>query len=417
MRTMERNASSWRLGVALSVLMSVAFPACTLENQSAPPFSGPSEFALAIALSASPDQLPRDGISQSVITVTVRDASGAPVAGQRLSVSSSIGTVSERNIVTGNEGRATFAFVAPASGSVGNAAVISVVPVGSDGTNAPRTVLIQLTGGSNRTAPSADFDFLPTDPETGVAVRFDASTTTDENATCLDACTYTWNFGDGSTGTGRAVSHTYTSARTYTVTLTATDSTGSAGTKAKGVTVGAVAAPSVTLVVAPNPPLEDHPATFTATGTPASGHTIVGYAWTFGDGTTQSTTSRSVSKTYSSPGTYVASVTVTDDTGQTAATSLSFTIVSSGARFTFSPTDPKVNDTVRFDAASSTGPAGATITNYEWDFGDGNSTESSEATTSHSYTAARTYVARLTVTYSNGGTGTTTQEVEIAAAD
>ena len=234
----------------------------------------------------------------------------------------------------------------------------------------------------------------------------------------MDACTYSWNFGDGSTGTGRIVTHRFTTPGTYVVTVTATDAAGASTSAPRAIPVSGVTAPTVTkLEVAPNPPLEDHPATFTATVTSASGHSIVSYAWTFGDGTTQSTTNPSVTKTYTSPGTYVASVTVTDDTGQTAATSLSFTIVSSGARFTFSPTDPQEDDTVRFDASSSTAPSGATITNYEWDFGDGNSAESSDATTSHRYSAARTYVVRLTVTYSSSGSGTTTKEVEIAAAD
>src|SRR3990167_513120 len=113
------------IGALISAALSGALAGCSLEEQPAPAFTGPSEFALSVTLSASPDQLPRDGSSQSVITVTVRDASGQPVVGQRLSVASSVGAVSERDIVTGNEGRATFAFVAPASGTIGNAAVIS----------------------------------------------------------------------------------------------------------------------------------------------------------------------------------------------------------------------------------------------------------------------------------------------------
>src|SRR5262245_9542623 len=100
MKTMTRI-----VGLAACLLAT----ACTLENGAAPPVSGPSEFALSVVLSASPDQLPRDGTSQSVITVTVRDVSGRPVVGQRLSVGASMGTVSATGVVTGTDGRATFA--------------------------------------------------------------------------------------------------------------------------------------------------------------------------------------------------------------------------------------------------------------------------------------------------------------------
>lgn len=198
------------------------------------------------------------------------------------------------------------------------------------------------------------------------------------------------------------------------MTLTVTDAAGSSASSSQTVTVSAVAAPTVTLAVSPDPPLEDHPATFRATATAASGHSIVGYAWTFGDGTSQSTTGPTASKTYTARGTYVVTVTATDDTGQTASAALQVTITSSGASFTVSPTNPAVNDTVRFNGSASTAPAGATITDYAWDFGDGNTADSSEPTASHRYSASRTYVVRLTVTYSSGGTGTTTQEVEVS---
>jgi PKD repeat protein len=199
--------------------------------------------------------------------------------------------------------------------------------------------------------------------------------------------------------------------------LTVTDNAGSTASTAKTVTVNDVAAPTVTLAVAPNPPLAGQAATFTATGTPASGHSIVSYAWNFGDGTTQTTTSRTVAKTYARTGIYVATVTVTDDVGQTGSTSVQFTIASSGvlASFTVSPTDPKTNDVVQFNGSASTAPGGATITLWKWDFGDGSTFEDDEPTATHAFTAVRTYVVRLTVTDSAGRTGTTTVNVAVTA--
>ncbi len=135
--------------VAVAACLSVA--ACTLEDGAGPSPTGPSEFALSVTLSATPDQLPRDGSSQSVVTITVRDESSRPVAGQRLNVSSSVGSISATDVVTSSNGQASLTFTAPGSGTVGNAALISVTPFGTNGGNAlARTLSILFTGASNR---------------------------------------------------------------------------------------------------------------------------------------------------------------------------------------------------------------------------------------------------------------------------
>ena len=70
------------------------------------------------------------------------------------------------------------------------------------------------------------------------------------------------------------------------------------------------------------------------------------------------------------------------------------------AAFTFTPTNPAAFTSVRFDASESTGGLGAVITSYVWDFGDNSSGTGRTAT--HQYSLPGTYVARLTVTDSNG---------------
>jgi PKD repeat protein len=171
----------------------------------------------------------------------------------------------------------------------------------------------------------------------------------------------------------------------------------------------------VELTVAPDPPLAGQPAVLSADAEAAEGHSIVRYSWDFGDGTTETTTSSSVSKTYASRGTYVARVTVTDDVGQTGSAAKSFAVGGSGvtASFTFSPTEPEDDQTVQFNGSASSGAAGAAIVEWAWDFGDGDTEEDNDATTSHNYGDAGTYVVRLTVTDSNGRTGSTTQEIEV----
>lgn len=67
---------------------------------------------------------------------------------------------------------------------------------------------------------------------------------------------------------------------------------------------------------------------------------------------------------------------------------------------------------VAFDATASTDPDG-TIATYEWDLGDG--TQGSGPTTAHTYAAAGTYTAKLTVTDDQGATATATKSIEVDA--
>lgn len=402
--------------VVIALVASV-WAGCSLENPSVPALTSPSGFGSAVTMTATPDSLPRNGTAQSVVTVTVRDANNAPAGGQRLTVTASVGTLSQDEIVTDGEGRATFAFIAPSAATVGNDARVQVTLVSTGGETAlPRVLTIALTGVSNSTVPVPAFTFTPAAPEKGAAVRFDASTTTDEGAVCLDACTYSWTFGDGSTGTGRIVSHTFTTPGSRTVTLTVTDGAGASASTATAVTIADVALPTVSLAVVPSPPLALQPATFTATATAAAGHGISSYFWTWGDGNSQTTFEPTVVKTYGTVGTYVPSVKVTDDLGQTATASLAFTIVGSGvtASFTSSPTNPTTITAVQFNGIASSAPAGATISSWVWDFGDGTAAETNTvSTTSHTFAAAGIYVVRLTVTDSEGRTGTVTVNVTV----
>ena len=184
----------------IAALLAAGGAGCTVDKESAPSLSGPSEFALSVTATAVPDQVPRDGTTQSTVTMTVRDAANQPVSRQRLSVVSDIGTVVPAEVETDDSGRASLLFTAPPSGTVGNSALIRITPIGSAAGGAvARTLTIGLTGPVNGTAPIPDFDITPPNPEENALVSFDASTTTDEgNVPCVDRCTYQWDFGDGS---------------------------------------------------------------------------------------------------------------------------------------------------------------------------------------------------------------------------
>lgn len=79
------------------------------------------------------------------------------------------------------------------------------------------------------------------------------------------------------------------------------------------------------------------------------------------------------------------------------------------ARFSFSPLNPKVNQSILFNASSSNG----TITSYAWDFGDGNKTSVSQPLINHTYTQPNGYTVTLNVTDSNGLWNTTSSIVNV----
>jgi len=400
-------------------LVAVSAAACGLDKQEMPTLSGPSGLGLAITMVASPDQLPRDGVSQSVITLTMRDAAGQALANRHVALSVTPGaTLTESEVVTGANGRATFGVVAPTAAVVisGNRLVLSATPVGSgDAANASvRVMMIGLTGTPNGTEPRPDFTTNPAAPEINQVVTFDASMTLDENKPCLDECVYDWNFDDGATASGRVATHAFSVGRPYNVALTVTDASGVAITLRRVVTVTAPDAPTVELEAIPAAPIVNRLTTFTAKATAAKGHSVVRFEWSFGDGSSANTTAGSVDHTYTTAGIYAATVRAIDDLGQAGSKSQTV-IVGSGiiASFTISPSDPVLGQAINVDASASRSGSGTTIASYAWNWGDGNSESSSSPTASHTYASKNNFTVTLTITDSAGGVGSSTGAVTI----
>ena len=82
------------------------------------------------------------------------------------------------------------------------------------------------------------------------------------------------------------------------------------------------------------------------------------------------------------------------------------------ASFTYSPQNPVVGEQITFDASSSYDPNGE-IDSYEWDFGDGNITNTTEKIITHSCTIAGNYNVTLTVTDNEGATDSTEKIVSV----
>ena len=212
--------------------------ACTLDKQAAPALTGPSELGLSLAITASPDQLPEDGQSTSMITVIARDANSQPVSGLTLHGQLLVGgaptdvkgTLSSQTISTDSTGKATVMFTAPIQAATDTGTTVLAVeftPVGANYANdAPHAVDIGLSlpGTISLPGPTARFTFASGPNGT----HFDGSSSVAVGGRSI--VSWEWDFGDGSAhGTGSTVDHAYSSTGPFVVTLKVTDSAGQVG--------------------------------------------------------------------------------------------------------------------------------------------------------------------------------------------
>lgn len=163
--------------------------------------------------------------------------------------------------------------------------------------------------------------------------------------------------------------------------------------------------------ISPVAPVEDSPVLFNASSS-TSNTGITSYTWDFGNG--RSGSGVTATTTYDDPGSYFATLTIRDEFGRAASTTNTVTVVEGTAptpNFTFSPTNPRTNEPVNFNAATSTVPSGRTIVSYHWDFGDGAS--GTGQTPSHAYAAARTFTVVLTVTDDTGRSASISRAVTV----
>lgn len=310
---------------AAAVALAMTVTGCNLQTQPVPAVSGPSEFGMAITYAALPDQLPRDGASQSTITVSARGAQGQPLANLRIALgfvspSASGGELSANEVTTAADGNAVFTVTAPPSTVPGDSLRIALTPVGTNSDNAStRTVGLVLTP-SNPSAPNGTFTNTPTTPALNETVSFDASQTTDGGAYCYDVCTYAWDFGDGSTGTGRTVTRAFSTSGARPVTLTVRDAAGAVSVVTRTVTVAAPSAPVAAITMSPTTATAGATMNFEGGGsTVGSGATIVEYTWSWGDGSSNTVGSAAqASHVFNSAGSYVVRLTVRDSMGRTA---------------------------------------------------------------------------------------------------
>ena len=148
--------------------------------------------------------------------------------------------------------------------------------------------------------------------------------------------------------------------------------------------------------------------TFSDSSTISTG-TIVSFAWDFGDGPPSGTsTQQNPTYAYNSPGTYIVVLTVTSDSGCVDVQGKSIEVFPLPTP-AFTAPNVCLYDAAAF-ASTSTITSGS-ITTWQWDFGD-TDTSLSENTT-HTYNADGTYNVRLIVISDNNCTDTLIQTIDI----
>lgn len=275
------------------------------------------------------------------------------------------------------------------------------------------SMLIEIIVKASTSALPVAMITAPATSTTGAMVTFDGSGSTDDGT----IASYAWDFGDGNTGTGVSATNTYATAGTYTVSLTVTDNAGGTNTVTSTIDIADNVAPvaEITAPTAPAAGTVGTAITFDGTGSTDSDGIIETYEWTFGDMGTG--TGATTTYTYAAPGTYMVTLTVTDDLGLTNQANVTITI-SAGtnlppvAVITAPPTTGTTGTAVTFNGANST-DADGTVETYAWDFGDGGT--GTGAIASYAYTTAGTYTVALTVTDNTGDTNEATTSIIISA--
>ena len=136
-------------------------------------------------------------------------------------------------------------------------------------------------------------------------------------------------------------------------------------------------------------------------------NTLTSYNWDFGDGSSASTSI--TSHNYSAAGSYIVTLNVSDDNGNSTSVGKTITVGVTSSAPTVSFTLNCQNTSCQFDATGSNDDG--EITNYQWDFGDGSLGLGIQA--SHTYTMTGNLQVSLTLTDDLGLKSSNSQSIKI----
>jgi PKD repeat protein len=193
---------------------------------------------------------------------------------------------------------------------------------------AVREAVLAVSGGGGNRPPTAEANG-PYSGAAGSAASFSSNGSGDTDGSIAS---FVWSFGDGGTAATANPTHTYAAGGSYTVRLTVTDNAGATATDSATAVItaggGGGNQPPVAQAGGPYFGTAGTPVLFSGAGSSDPDGSVVGYAWSFGDGGTG--TGVAPQHVYSAAGTFVATLTVTDNQGATAQATANVNVAASG---------------------------------------------------------------------------------------
>ena len=199
-----------------------------------------------------------------------------------------------------------------------------------------RWIFITMSVPDDNEKPIADIGGPYEEYENNETILFDGSNCNDSDGEIIF---YRWIFGDGDTVTNvKSPYHVYENPGIYNVSLVVIDNNGSSDTDTYTISILAEQTVKEKPIAKPGGPYSARAKTsikFNASGSKDNDGMIVSYTWDFGDGETGEGVETTHS--YTSPGDFVAKLTVEDDDGLTHTRSVAVTITKPPAKKKDSP--------------------------------------------------------------------------------
>ncbi len=212
-----------------------------------------------------------------------------------------------------------------------------------------------------------------------------------------------WDFGDTNTANGTTVQHAYTVATSYTVTLSTTSDKGCTSTVQQLLNVHENPVSDFSFT---NNQCAYSDVPFNDLSTSNDG-SITNWNWNFGD--TVTSILNSPTHPFAPDGNYTVQLIITSSTGCSDTSSQNIQIIP-GPLALFTVANTCLGETAQFSNGSSIG--GGIGINYDWDFGDLNTSTSINPTNNYSNSAAD-YSVQLIATATNGCTDTLAKVIHI----
>jgi PKD repeat protein len=216
---------------------------------------------------------------------------------------------------------------------------------------------------------------------------------------------WTWSFGDGGVSSLPYPCYGYAAAGTYSVKLVVKDNLSNKDSITQTITVHPIPVPNFSA----NTVCLGDVTQFADMSTVGGGSVVTMWDWDFGDGGFHAPV-QNPTKTFGGSGIQIVTLCVTTNDGCSACTTMTITVNPRPvAGYTYA-SNGCASTTINFQDASQPG-ANGNITNWDWDFGDGNT--SIQQTPSHAYQAGGIYAVSLIVTNNFGCSDTMVQQVPV----